>query len=110
MNKRNQKIQDKILKKKAEAEAVAEQPPAEKPKPIFDSNGSEVDSIVHRNLFEIEAYERKHFYKEGKFRPKDLRGSRKDNPRLRTKTRSKQKNLRKDNRTAEEKKAKGIEV
>ena len=105
MNKRMAKLQEKINKKKAEQQA--------KPKPIVsDRKDSEVDSIDHRNLFDSSAgSERKHFYREGRYRTKDLlRGSHKSNPRLRTKTRSKQKNLRKDNRTDEQKRLKGITV
>ena len=50
MNKRMAKTQEKLNKKKAEAEAI----PAP-PKPVFDSKGSEVDSIDHRNLFDSSA-------------------------------------------------------
>ena len=84
MNKRMAKLQEKMNKKKAEQIPVP-------PKPIFDSKGSEVDSIDHRNLFDSSAgSERKHFYREGRYRTKDLiRGSHKANPRLKTKTRSK---------------------
>ena len=48
MNKRMAKTQEKLNKKKAEAIPAP-------PKPVFDSKGSEVDSIDHRNLFDSSA-------------------------------------------------------
>ena len=75
-------------------------------------------AIIHKNLFDSSATSeanaensgRKHFYKDGKFRPKDLRGSKKSAPRLRTKTRSKVKNFKRDTRTNEQKAARGLQV
>ena len=116
MNKRMQKIKEKMERKK-EQQSLQEKEKAE----LTPQRRGSVDSkssIIHKNLFDSSATSeanaensgRKHFYKDGKFRPKDLRGSKKSAPRLRTKTRSKVKNFKRDTRTNEQKAARGLQV
>ena len=116
MNKRMQKIKEKMERKK-EQQSLQEKEKTE----LTPQRRGSVDSkssIIHKNLFDSSATSeanaensgRKNFYKDGKFRPKDLRGSKKSAPRLRTKTRSKVKNFKRDTRTNEQKAARGLQV
>ena len=110
MNKRMQKIKDKVERKKEILQKVSD---VQDTTPQRRSSIDSRSSIIHKNLFDSSAPSeangeyngRKNYYKEGKYRPKDLKltkwGSKKENPRLRTKTRSKAKNFKRDTRTNE---------